>query len=126
RFLLEMNPRKILVFGIALLLMVGLSLNSPPSVHGVGGLASGALVQLDSNSVSQTDTSQQTSLNPATMMFRAGAILQASAPTVGQALVANPLFKFVGPGTATWASPNPVVLDANANNLYDAGEITVG
>src|SRR3989442_5401949 len=89
-----------------------------------GGLASGALVNLDSNSISQTDVTVATSLSTA-VMFRAGAILAATAPTVGQALVANPNFKFVGAG-ATWASPNPVVLDANGNNLYDAGEITVG
>src|SRR2546427_7442529 len=63
-------------------------------LSGPGGLASGALVNLDSNSLSQTDVSQQTTLSTAAM-FRAGAILATTAPTVGQALVLNSNFKYV-------------------------------
>src|SRR3989442_14352566 len=64
------NPRKILIFTIALLLIESLSLSSSPlpSEHAPpGGLASGALVELDSNRMSQTDVFQQTTISPTEM-----------------------------------------------------------
>ncbi|TMI62173.1 hypothetical protein E6H16_06395, partial [Candidatus Bathyarchaeota archaeon] len=139
-----MNGKKILILTLAVLLVLSAALASTPltpipSAHATGGLASTSSVQLDASSTCSPTTGVCTkNMVTATLStaatFRAGAVITGAAnPTPNQALLANANFKFcvfVGSPQAcssstVWVAGAIVIVDANGNNVYDAGEQVV-
>src|SRR2546425_1117111 len=122
-----MNHKKLLILGLAILLIASISLSSIPPGHSVGGLATSSFVQLDSNSQSQSDVTV-TPLGTLTtgLTFRAGAVVTGAAnPATGQVLSTDSHLKLNDTNNNIWDKGETVVYDTNLNNVYDPSSSNV-
>src|SRR2546426_6407082 len=122
-----MNHKKLLILGLAILLIASISLSSIPPGHSVGGLATSSFVQLDSNSQSQSDVTV-TPLGTLTtgLTFRAGAVVTGAAnPATGQVLSTDSHLKLNDTNNNIWDQGETVVYDTNLNNVYDPSSSNV-
>src|SRR2546427_9360996 len=123
-----MNHKKLLILGLAILLIASISLSLSPPGHSVGGLATSSFVQLDSNSQSQSDVTV-TPLGTLTtgLTFRAGAVVTGAAnPATGQVLSTDSHLKLNDTNNNNiWDKGETVVYDTNLNNVYDPSSSNV-
>src|SRR3989449_5320137 len=91
-----------------------------------GGLATSSVVQLDSNSLTQTDITVTGTLTTG-LTFRAGAVVTGAAnPATGQAVLTDSHLKLNDTNNNNiWDKGETVVYDTNLNNVYDPSSSNV-
>src|SRR3989449_8070573 len=90
-----------------------------------GGLATSSVVQLDSNSLTQTDITVTGTLTTG-LTFRAGAVVTGAAnPATGQVLSTDSHLKLNDTNNNIWDKGETVVYDTNLNNVYDPSSSNV-